>query len=62
MCETTSKDEHKVDVPYGVEDEFLNNTDEFAYADEPLANDSWVEEYLQRQENYIQETFKRIDL
>ena len=48
MCETRSIDEHKGDVSYGVEDKFLDNTDESAYADEPLADDSWVEEYLQR--------------
>ena len=56
MCETTSKDEHKGDLSYAVEDEFLDSTGEFAYTDEPLADDSWVEEYLQRQEEYTRET------
>ena len=42
MCKTRSIDEHK--------------GDEFAYTDEPVADGSWVEEYLQRQEEYTRET------
>ena len=53
--ETAGKDAYESDISYGVEDEFLDNTDEFAYADEPLADDLWVEEYLQRQEEYTRE-------
>ena len=54
--ETTSKDGSEGDLSYAVEEEFLENTDEFiAYTDEPLADDSWVEEYIQGQEEYTQE-------
>ena len=54
-CETTSKDGYEGDLSYAAEDEFLDNTDELAYTDEPLADDSWVEEYIQRQEEYTSE-------
>lgn len=54
-CETTSKDGYEDDLSYAVEDEFLDNIDELAYTDEPLADDSWVEEYIQRQEEYTRE-------
>ena len=54
--EMTSKDGSESDLSYAVEEELLENTDEFiAYTDEPLADDSWVEEYIQRQEEYTQE-------
>ena len=44
---TTSKDGSESDLSYAVEEEFLENTDEFiAYTDEP---------HIQRQEEYTQE-------
>ena len=34
--ETAGKDAYECDISYGIEDEFLDNTDEFTYADEYL--------------------------
>ena len=50
-----TKDGYEGHLSYAAEDEFLDNTDELAYTDELLADDSWVEEYIQRQEEYTRE-------
>ena len=54
-CRTTSKDEYEGHLSYAAKDEFLDNTNELAYTDEPLADDLWVEEYIQRPEEYTRE-------
>ena len=54
-CETTSKVEHEGDPSYASEEEFLDHVDSLVYTDEPLADDSWVEEYLARQEEHDRE-------
>lgn len=54
--ETTSNDGHESEPSYAVEEELLDDEDVFiAYTDEPLADDSWVEEYMQRQEQHTRE-------
>ena len=54
-CKTTSQFEHERDPSYAIEEEFLDHVDSLVYTDEPLADDSWVEEYLARQEEYDRE-------
>ena len=49
-CEATSSIEYEEDPSYASEEEFLDHVDSLAYTDEPLADDSWVDEYLARQE------------
>jgi hypothetical protein len=53
-CETTSNDGYESEPLYAVEEE-LRDEDILAYTDEPLADDSWVEEYMQRQEQHTRE-------
>ena len=47
-CETTSNDGYESEPSYAVEEELRDDDDVLAYTDEPLADDSWVEEYMQR--------------
>jgi hypothetical protein len=47
-CETTSNDGYESEPSYAVEEELRDDEDVLAYTDEPLADDSWVEEYMQR--------------
>ena len=47
-CETTSNDVYESEPSYAVEEELRDDEDVLAYTDEPLADDSWVEEYMQR--------------
>ena len=47
-CETTSNDGYESEPSYAVEEELRDDEDLLAYTDEPLADDSWVEEYMQR--------------
>ena len=47
-CETTSNDGYESEPSYTVEEELRDDEDVLAYTDEPLADDSWVEEYMQR--------------
>ena len=53
--ETGSKDTEEGEPLYAVEDEFLDNIHEFAYMDEPLADEAWVAEYVRRQEEHTRE-------
>ncbi|XP_028401050.1 uncharacterized protein LOC114524123 [Dendronephthya gigantea] len=53
--ETASKDGYESELSYAVEEELLDDEDVLAYTDEPLADDSWVEEYIQRQEQHARE-------
>ena len=45
--------ENESEPTYATEDEF--SLDDMAYTDEPLADDTWVEQYLRRQEEYVRE-------
>ena len=54
-CKTTSNIEYEEDSSYAGQEEFLDHVDSLAYTDEPLADDSWVEEYLSRQEERSRE-------
>ena len=47
-CETTSNDGYESEPSYAVEEELRDDENVLAYTDEPLADDSWVEEYMQR--------------
>ena len=47
-CETTSNDGYESEPSYAVEEELRDDEDVLAYTDEPLADDSWVEQYVQR--------------
>ncbi len=49
--EKTSQNESE--PTYAIKDEFI--LDDMAYTDEPLEDDSWVEQYLRRQEEYVRE-------
>ena len=53
-CETTSNGRYESEPPYAVEEE-LRDEDVLAYTDEPLADDSWVKEYIQRHEQRTRE-------
>ena len=54
-CETTSNDGYESEPSYTVEEELRDDEDVLAYTDEPLADDSCVEEYMQRQEQHTRE-------
>jgi hypothetical protein len=54
-CETTSNDGYESEPSYTVEEELRDDEDVLAYTDEPLADDSWVEGYMQRQEQHTRE-------
>jgi hypothetical protein len=54
-CETTSNDGYESKPSYAVEKELRDDEDVLAYTDEHLAEDSWVEEYMQRQEQHTRE-------
>ena len=43
-CETTSNDGYESEPSYAVEEELRDDENVLAYTDEPLADDSWVEE------------------
>ena len=53
--ETTSNDGYESEPSYTVEKELRDDEDVLAKTDEPLADDSWVEEYMQRQEQHTRE-------
>ncbi len=53
-CETPSYG-YESEPSYAVEEELRDDEDVLAYTDEPLAEDSWVEEYMQRQEQHTRE-------
>ena len=52
--ETTSRNDYKHDPSHAVED----TQDDIPYTDEPLADESWVEEYERRQGEHDREMNK----
>ena len=52
--ETTSKNENKHEPSYVAEEDFIQD-DIMPYTDEPLADESWVEEYERRREEHDRE-------
>ena len=54
-CEMASNDGCRREPTYAVEGELLQDEDVLAYTDEPLADDSWLEEYMQKQEQRSRE-------
>lgn len=53
--ETASNDGYESELSYAIQEELLDDEDVLAYTDEPLADDSWFEEYIQRQEQHARE-------
>ena len=53
--ETTSRNDYKHDPSHAVEDTQDHTQDGMPYTDEPLADESWVEEYERRQGEHDRE-------